>query len=333
METSKLGLRRFGFTTSGELAVLHRCVNLPSGCLYGAVWEKVRALREALRQELKFEMPSKERGERWGGDAGACMGSPWCGDTPVLYDSDVTDLTWDLFQAVAGPMKGEEATLALDRDGVQSVLSNTTVNLLKQELPIGVVPEAFLPVAEWPTLVQRRQELVNKINCEVKATDSEGTGAGGEGGSIAAGGMKFASALCFDRTEMGLRQYVEIEGESEGEYVTPAKRPRLKLRLSEPKVPRPDEVLGALLCGLEQEDALALKRSEVQRAQIHAYHAVQLYFTMKSFQSSNIEAATLLAAWKAVKARVPGARGIRRQAGHWFRPIRVFSVSARVEAK
>ncbi|CAK9007342.1 Telomerase reverse transcriptase (Telomerase catalytic subunit) [Durusdinium trenchii] len=295
METSKLGLRRFGFTTSGELAVLHRCVNLPSGCLYGAVWEKVRALREALRQELKFEMPSK--------------------DTPVLYDSDVTDLTWDLFQAVAGPMKGEEATLALDRDGVQSVLSNTTVNLLKQELPIGVVPEAFLPVAEWPTLVQRRQELVNKINCEVKATDSEGTGAGGEGGSIA-------------------------------EYVTPAKRPRLKLRLSEPKVPRPsnaenpqdaeakggrartlmetpsrreglseeqerrfrmavckssDEVLGALLCGLEQEDALALKRSEVQRAQIHAYHAVQLYFTMKSFQSSNIEAATLLAAWKAVK--------------------------------
>ena len=34
-----------------------------------------------------------------------------------------------------------------------------------------------------------------------------------------------------------------------------------------------DEVLGALLCGLEQEDALALKRSEVQRAQIHAYHA------------------------------------------------------------
>lgn len=60
---------------------------------------------------------------------------------------------------------------------------------------------------------------------------------------------------------------------------------------------------------------------------------VQLYFTMKSFQSSNIEAATLLAAWKAVKARVPGARGIRRQAGHWFRPIRVFSVSARVEAK
>ncbi|CAK9019036.1 unnamed protein product [Durusdinium trenchii] len=62
-----------------------------------------------------------------------------------------------------------------------------------------------------------------------------------------------------------------------------------------------DEVLGALLCGLEQEDALALKRSEVQRAQIHAYHAVQLYFTMKSFQSSNIEAATLLAAWKAVK--------------------------------
>ncbi|CAK9019000.1 unnamed protein product [Durusdinium trenchii] len=316
METSKLGLRRFGFTTSGELAVLHRCVNLPSGCLYGAVWEKVRALREALRQELKFEMPSK--------------------DTPVLYDSDVTDLTWDLFQAVAGPMKGEEATLALDRDGVQSVLSNTTVNLLKQELPIGVVPEAFLPVAEWPTLVQRRQELVNKINCEVKATDSEGTGAASAS----------ASALCFDRTEMGLRQYVEIEGESEGEYVTPAKRPRLKLRLSEPKVPRPsnaenpqdaeakggrartlmetpsrreglseeqerrfrmavckssDEVLGALLCGLEQEDALALKRSEVQRAQIHAYHAVQLYFTMKSFQSSNIEAATLLAAWKAVK--------------------------------
>eukprot|EP00913_Durusdinium_trenchii_P027605 g25893.t1 len=322
METSKLGLRRFGFTTSGELAVLHRCVNLPSGCLYGAVWEKVRALREALRQELKFEMPSKERGERWGGDAGACMGSPWCGDTPVLYDSDVTDLTWDLFQAVAGPMKGEEATLALDRDGVQSVLSNTTVNLLKQELPIGVVPEAFLPVAEWPTLVQRRQELVNKINCRTSS----------ERGRLARADVR-ASALCFDRTEMGLRQYVEIEGESEGEYVTPAKRPRLKLRLSEPKVPRPDEVLGALLCGLEQEDALALKRSEVQRAQIHAYHAVQLYFTMKSFQSSNIEAATLLAAWKAVKARVPGARGIRRQAGHWFRPIRVFSVSARVEAK
>ena len=69
LELTKSQLRRFSFTTRGELAVgflewhhptilddpwrnlstqvLHRCVDLPQGCLYGSAWEKVRLLRQA----------------------------------------------------------------------------------------------------------------------------------------------------------------------------------------------------------------------------------------------------------------------------------------------
>eukprot|EP00435_Cladocopium_sp_Y103_P062920 s418_g24.t1 len=47
------------------------------------------------------------------------------------------------------------AQLSLDRDCSLSFLSNTTVNLSKEELPLGVVHEAFLPLAEWSTLVER----------------------------------------------------------------------------------------------------------------------------------------------------------------------------------
>eukprot|EP00435_Cladocopium_sp_Y103_P059752 s420_g21.t1 len=49
LDLTRTQLRRFGFTTRGELAVLHRCVDLPSGCLYGAAWERVRLLRQAGR--------------------------------------------------------------------------------------------------------------------------------------------------------------------------------------------------------------------------------------------------------------------------------------------
>ena len=146
LDLTKSQLRRFGFTTRGELAVLHRCVDLPPGCLYGSAWEKIRALRQALQKELQFEMPSK--------------------DTPVLYDSDVSWLAKDLFEAV--PIKAQEANLNLDRDCSLGFLSNTTVNLLQEELPTGAVHEAFLPVADWKTLVERRQALVTKINSQVK---------------------------------------------------------------------------------------------------------------------------------------------------------------------
>ena len=80
----------------------------------------------------------------------------------------MSSLAWDLFQAVSQSMKGEEATLSLDRDGVLGILSATTVNLLREELPAGAVHQAFLPVADWTTLVQRRQVLVDRINGQAR---------------------------------------------------------------------------------------------------------------------------------------------------------------------
>ncbi|CAJ1360904.1 unnamed protein product, partial [Effrenium voratum] len=136
LSTAKLELtrklRRFGFTTAGGLAVLHRCVDLPTGCLYGSVWAKVRHLRQALLDELQWEMRSKE--------------------VPVLYNSSVADIAWDLFQAI--PTAPQEATLS-EKDGVLDYLADATVNLLEVEPSAGQVHQAFLPVADWNTLVKR----------------------------------------------------------------------------------------------------------------------------------------------------------------------------------
>ncbi|CAE7820137.1 unnamed protein product [Symbiodinium sp. CCMP2592] len=48
LDCSKFGLRRFGFTMNGTLAVLHRCLQLPEGSLHRSVWEKIHALRQAV---------------------------------------------------------------------------------------------------------------------------------------------------------------------------------------------------------------------------------------------------------------------------------------------
>ena len=84
----------------------------------------------------------------------------------MLYDSKVSSLASELFQAVKVSMNSE-ATLSLDRDGVLSFLTAATVNLLQEE-PKSGVHQAFLPVADWPTLVKRRQVLVDRINGQAR---------------------------------------------------------------------------------------------------------------------------------------------------------------------
>jgi len=134
------------------------------------------------------------------------------------------------------------------------------------------------------------------------------------------------------KLDMGKRECIEI-GDSEGEYVTPRKVRRLKLMLSTKKeaskVPRQirptlvDKVASILADTPSRRDDIreeqerrfrmavchstgqilraVLPSPKVQRAEIYAYHAVQLYFMHRSFRHTNFEVATLTAAAKALK--------------------------------
>ncbi|CAE7903121.1 unnamed protein product, partial [Symbiodinium sp. KB8] len=135
LDSSKFGLRRFGFTMNGALAVLHRCLQLPDGSLHRSVWEKIHALRKALRWELEAN---------W---------AQWEG-AKVLYDSPVFTLAWDLHQATLknhGLDLKQQAKFEEEQDcAVERLKSNMTVDLLA----VPARPEAFLPVAEWQELAR-----------------------------------------------------------------------------------------------------------------------------------------------------------------------------------
>eukprot|EP00930_Biecheleria_cincta_P045190 TRINITY_DN31156_c0_g1_i1.p1 TRINITY_DN31156_c0_g1~~TRINITY_DN31156_c0_g1_i1.p1 ORF type:complete len:1684 (+),score=300.69 TRINITY_DN31156_c0_g1_i1:465-5054(+) len=148
LEMSQLGLRRFGFTLSGAFAVLHRCVDIPAGCVDKTRWEKIRALRDALQGELKMEEACQEQG------------SSWEKDPPLLYDSPVMKCAWELFQAVPHDDDGPDATLAEDYDTMVHKLAHATVNLEADSSQGGdSVFEALRPLADWSTLVARRNQL------------------------------------------------------------------------------------------------------------------------------------------------------------------------------
>lgn len=149
LDCSKFGLRRFGFTMNGTLAVLHRCLQLPEGSLHRSVWEKIHALRQALRWELEAN---------W---------AQWEG-AKVLYDSPVFTLAWDLHQAT---LKGhgldlkQQAKFEEEQDCVvERMKSDMTVDLLA----VPARSEAFLPVAEWQELARRREAIVQKVNARLR---------------------------------------------------------------------------------------------------------------------------------------------------------------------
>lgn len=149
LDSSKFGLRRFGFTMNGALAVLHRCLQLPDGSLHRSVWEKIHALRKALRWELEAN---------W---------AQWEG-AKVLYDSPVFILAWDLHQATLknhGLDLKQQAKFEEEQDcAVERLKSTMTVDLLA----VPARPEAFLPVAEWQELARRREAIVQRINTQVR---------------------------------------------------------------------------------------------------------------------------------------------------------------------
>ena len=77
MGSTKEGFQRFAFTTTGSLAVLHRCVNLPMGCVDSQRWELIADLRDALRRQLEAEPADAAEG--------------WRGAGPVLGDTEARE--------------------------------------------------------------------------------------------------------------------------------------------------------------------------------------------------------------------------------------------------
>ncbi|CAE8600625.1 unnamed protein product, partial [Polarella glacialis] len=147
LDLSQLGLRRFGFTTTGSFAIFHRCVELPPGCVDKARWEKIRALRAALRAELEVS-------EADAGDA------KWRSAAPVIWDSGVMKRAWELHQAIPHADGSPEANLDDQYDPCPATLAHATVDLQTDAQVFGL--QALKPFADWPTLISRRNIIVEK---------------------------------------------------------------------------------------------------------------------------------------------------------------------------
>lgn len=121
------GKARLGFSKEGWLAVRHRFVQLPDECLDAARWEKIEALRSALRSQLQV------------------FGS--------IRDSDCAIAAHALLEAVPHQDEAPQARLQVGRAFPDAVVSmaqeaNQTEHLSSTS--------AFLPLAAWSTIVSRR---------------------------------------------------------------------------------------------------------------------------------------------------------------------------------
>eukprot|EP00929_Paragymnodinium_shiwhaense_P065800 TRINITY_DN32962_c0_g1_i1.p1 TRINITY_DN32962_c0_g1~~TRINITY_DN32962_c0_g1_i1.p1 ORF type:complete len:1408 (+),score=321.58 TRINITY_DN32962_c0_g1_i1:119-4342(+) len=145
-------LKRFAFTTSGHLALLHRTFQLPDGVIDRHKWAGIAALRDALHRELQVD-------EKFVADGGS-----WKGHLPSLYDSEVKDLARELFRSLPPESEGQ-AALEDPEEPKPRHMPYCTVELMsrtKNICPPGS-PEAFWPLATWPELHERRQVVIARL--------------------------------------------------------------------------------------------------------------------------------------------------------------------------
>jgi len=211
LQGAKLGLRRFGFTSLGALAILHRSVRLPSGCLDKLRWEHISRLRDALRAE----MVAPE--EHW-----SKTGGTWTKEATVIKDSPVEACARALFEVVpterldgGGVLSegvGVEAVPVAEEDSMNPCVTELvawTVDLSAspgratssssgQAKGAGDTPVvAFAPLAPWSELRNRCEQLTKGASLSVSAN--------GGGSSKPDRG----SSLGVRRDDGGRRRFVE----------------------------------------------------------------------------------------------------------------------------
>lgn len=146
LDPALFGLRRFGFSTRGALAILHRSVNLPPGCLDKLRWERVCKLRESLQDELVAPEAHHHVGT-------------WQREAPVIRDSPVEQFARELLEAV--PESDDIEVVEDNCDATVSEMAAHTVDLAATSDSKG--PAAYAPLAPWSELELRRSKILQKI--------------------------------------------------------------------------------------------------------------------------------------------------------------------------
>ena len=134
-------LKSISFTISGDLAILHRSISVPKGCVDKSRWDLICHLRAALRAALA--VPELPRSGWLRGRAGT-----------LLFDSPVETAVRNLFGAVPCGQSSEVARPDESHTSVESLAANL-VDLAALDCQDG--PVAFWPLAAWDELNRRRK--------------------------------------------------------------------------------------------------------------------------------------------------------------------------------